>query len=665
MLRHGKLIGALQEIEKLEGSGVLETENVNQNLSIRWRILKRIRSRKHYYGENISTSPKLRTLILKSTVLEELGNSQGAHETSLQAIEEANNDKGHLSSQMDAFQNRASVLCNTGQNDESLKIIIQGLRLFEPLSSDQQEHHISQKGYFLYLKGKNLRMKGELDEGLKFLEQGLSIFNKLGNELMIAESCTIIGIIRFYQGLLDDALDLFEKSIDIFQKLEYKKQIASNYNNMANVYHSKGDLDNSLEFHGKSLVIKEEINHKVGIAISVNNIGEVYIQKHELDQALDYLQKGLALFIELGNNFYASHTLDSLIALTIELSMLDKAREYLDVLTKIDEKESSPNIHQKRRVSEAIVLKTSSRSRNRGKAEELLNEVINEDIADHSTTIKAMIHLCDLLLDELKATGDKEVLKEIQNLTERLQSEARQQQSFSLLTQTYLIKAKLAMLTLDISKSRQLLTQAELQAEEHGLHQLAMKISLEHDSLLEKEQEWEEAKQRKATIAELIELSQVDASLSEMTRIKQDELQTIENEKPVMLFILAKTGLSLHSRTFEITEGLSNVDEQLFAGFLSAINTFGDQFFSSTLDRARVGGFTLVLKSLAENLLVCYVFTGATYHAVQKMIKFVEKVKNDSRIGQMLSTAHDKYGVLDPSDEDYFNGVISDTFLTV
>jgi hypothetical protein len=80
--------------------------------------------------------------------------------------------------------------------------------------------------------------------------------------------------------------------------------------------------------------------------------------------------------------------------------------------------------------------------------------------ADHSLTVTAMIHLCDLLLYELKVSGEDGLFGEIVDLVSRLLEIAKEHSSHSLLAETCLLQSKLALIELDMGRSRTLLTEA-------------------------------------------------------------------------------------------------------------------------------------------------------------------------------------------------------------
>ncbi|MFX0066396.1 MAG: hypothetical protein ACFFC7_29910, partial [Candidatus Hermodarchaeota archaeon] len=61
---------------------------------------------------------------------------------------------------------------------------------------------------------------------------------------------------------------------------------------------------------------------------------------------------------------------------------------------------------QRQRVAEAFVLKISNRIIQRAKAQEILQQVTEEKLVYHEVAIVALLSLCELLLDELRAFDD-------------------------------------------------------------------------------------------------------------------------------------------------------------------------------------------------------------------------------------------------------------------
>jgi predicted amidohydrolase len=150
------------------------------------------------------------------------------------------------------------------------------------------------------------------------------------------------------------------------------------------------------------------------------------------------------------------------------------------------------------------------------KAGEILEEVVEEEISDHSLTVSAMIHLCDLLLSELRMTGEDELLDRINALTEQLLEIAEQQSSHSLLAETYLLQSKLALIELDMGKAEKLLTKAQLIAEEKELHTLARTVAHERGLLQSQIRKWDAIIKENPSRQEMIDFTKLDDFLEQM-----------------------------------------------------------------------------------------------------------------------------------------------------
>ena len=118
-------------------------------------------------------------------------------------------------------------------------------------------------------------------------------------------------------------------------------------------------------------------------------------------------------------------------------------------------------------------------------------QVVEEEVAWHEIKVLALLNLCDLLLRELRISGDREILIEIQQHVHRLQEIAKTQYSHRVLAETYVLQAKLALIDLEVSRARQLLNQAQIsflqvvlyQSEYHLLFQgilMVLNMSFHH-----------------------------------------------------------------------------------------------------------------------------------------------------------------------------------------
>ena len=86
-------------------------------------------------------------------------------------------------------------------------------------------------------------------------------------------------------------------------------------------------------------------------------------------------------------------------------------------------------------------------------------------------------------------------------------------------------------------------------------------------------------------------------------------------EEPISFFILDEGGLRIASIDFCRRE---RVDENLVAGFLSAIQSFSNEVFAQTINQIRLDDYTLLVKAYPPFTFV-YVFRGPVEPAEEKL----------------------------------------------
>ena len=208
------------------------------------------------------------------------------------------------------------------------------------------------------------------------------------------------------------------------------------------------------------------------------------------------------------------------------------------------------------------------------------------------------------------------MLEEVEETVEKLVEMAKEQQSYSLLTESYWLKAQLALVKLDIKKARNLLSQAQMIAEEKGLERLARKISSDHDQLLEQMDQWEELIAKDASITERVKIANLEELMGWMARKREIKIDEKEDE-PVMLLLVSESGLPIYSKHFGQTIELQDI---LISGFLSSINSFVKEAFHAPgmVRRIMHDEYTLSI-NIIEPILFCYVYEGQSYTAMKKL----------------------------------------------
>ncbi|MFX0183856.1 MAG: hypothetical protein ACFE95_12300, partial [Candidatus Hodarchaeota archaeon] len=361
----------------------------------------------------------------------------------------------------------------------------------------------------------------------------------------------------------------------------------------------------------------------------------------------------------LGTNLDNSITLFNMISVETQRNLIENSENYLKKLNEINDKENNMVINQIYRLAKALVLKTSDRVVKQAEAQQLFQEIADEEIIQHEINVIAMKNLCDLLIQELRTSGQDEVLIEIKGILERLLAIAKNQQSDSLLVETYLIQSKIALLELDINSARQLLSQAQQIAEEKGLRGLAVIVSRDYDSLLSQIGQWDDFVDRDVTIGERLELAELESMVTRMIRKKAD-ITELSEEESVLFLILGRSGMSMYSKHF-ISESL--LPDQLIGGFLTAINAFTQQAFSESgsIEGIKHKEYTILMKPV-EPFLCCYVFKGPSYYPLQKLQNFSETLKLSDIVLDILAEASN-IGK-DVSEDPAVNELVSRIFLS-
>jgi tetratricopeptide (TPR) repeat protein len=555
-----------------------------------------------------------------------------------------------------SLNNIGNIYWQKGDLDQALDCYQQSLAFREEVGNKQ---HIAMS---LNNIGNIYDAKGELSKALEFHQRSLSLREELGNKQHIAMSLNNIGAIYWLKGDLVQALDYFNQSLTIRKTLGNDQDIAGSLHNIGETYKLIGDLDEALQAYWDSLAIFEKLGNKLYIAVSFLNIGAIFHQKGNLEQALQYLEQSLALSEEIGNKQDITEVLFRLISLTIDMSSHGQAQHYMQDLQQIDDSEQDKLISQYSRIAKALLLKTSTRIRDKAKAEELLEQVAKEEVIHHELTIEALLSLCDLHLAELHATNDQNLLAEVKDHVKRLIEVAKQQHSHWLLAEAYVLKSKIALVELRTKEARRSLTQAQLIAEEKGLTRLAMKISSDYDALLGQLSQWEKLLARKASLKERLDLTQLDDFLSRMVRKEEIAIPEQPPEEPVMLLIVAENGLSVFSQSF-IPE--SQVNDHLIGSFLSAVTAFGSEILAGTetIDRILYQEHTLAMKIL-EDLMFCYVFKGQSYSALQKLDQFMETIHGSPSIWDAFFKTVQTGRMLQTSENQAIGSIAEEIFTT-
>jgi tetratricopeptide (TPR) repeat protein len=540
---------------------------------------------------------------------------------------------------IDALYYLSLGLIRSGKLEKANEIIKKGEELLKNLIHERSKDYKQRVAKIAYIKGYILSpfysRKADVDLALQYFEQSLVLGEEHSDKQVFIETLLHNGAILWYKGELDHALNYIERALTLAKESNSKYLIAMSLLHKATIFGYKGDLEHSIKFYEQTLVIDNELNNKSRIATTLNNLSLVYKMRGELDRALECIEQAMALNHDMGRLRRVANNYDFLIQILIDRGDLERARNSLRDLEQLSKQLKDKLIYLLYRYNKALVLKTSSRALNRGKAEEIFKQLLEEEDLNYESRLITLINLCELLLADLQITNEAEILDEIKPLITQLLNMSEKSHSFWVLGETYLLQAKLALVSLNLEKARRSLTQGQQIAEKYGLKLLAMKISNEHDELLKKLEKWEKIKDSKAPLTERMELSRLIEQMEGMVRRRVGKLPKLEAEKPVLLTIMSKEGNVLLSNPFtaDIT-----IDNAFFSEFLSSCNTFCDQILSESFDRVKFGQHTVLITAI-NSFSICYMFQGQSYSARQKLVHFSDIIKKEPDIMNILQKA--------------------------
>jgi len=474
---------------------------------------------------------------------------QGKHKELMKHAEQAYKESEGLENnflKLDSLLLMAHALIRFGKLEEAFNLIKQGEELIKTIPQELTRAYKQREAYLALIKGYFYNRRGnqkDVDLATKHLEHSLALREELGIKHEIAESLSQMAYNLFvFKGELDRALKYAERSLALAKESSKKYYIAGSLNNMAMVYNLLGELDRSIRFYEQSIVLFKELNNKVRLAATFNNLSSSYKMRGELDRALECIEQAMALNRELGRLRILAINHDNLIQILIDKGDLVRTQQSLHDMEQLKSQLKGKFINSLYLLDKALVLKTSLRAIKRGKAEEILKQLLEDEDFNFEISLTALFNLCEVLLTELRITNALEVLDELKYYITQLLESAEKSQSYWVLCEACLIQAKLSLLTFNIKKSQRFLTQAHQIAERFDLTQLTVKIANENEDVIKKLDLWEKLKEEDASMADRMELARLDEKIVKMIQKRpvlsvqvSEEKVAISKEKKICL----------------------------------------------------------------------------------------------------------------------------------
>lgn len=356
-------------------------------------------------------------------------------------------------------------------------------------------------------------IKGGIEQSLDILRHGLAIAEKYNQSWAIADMLVSLAWIYMRKGDVKIALEHAQRALTLVEKTDNIEDITRALNCLGWAYRAKGELDTSLEYMHHSLTLCEESGSHIAIGHLLNNIGYVYWLKNDLNKALDYHQRSLTLREKIKADMDIVESLSNLILVLADQQNYDQARTYLNRMQTLYETHSEDFYRINCLYNEAFLLKQSGRMKDKVRAQSLFEDIINEKHDLLGFKYESMIHLCELLLVEMKSFGDPEALEEAKTLVEQLHSLSRSEPTYFI--EILLLESKFAVIEGDLQKAFKHLEEAQMITEENKLNQLNQRVQKNQEILKKELDNWRELFERNASLQERLERAKLEEYIIE------------------------------------------------------------------------------------------------------------------------------------------------------
>ncbi|MHA2031067.1 MAG: tetratricopeptide repeat protein, partial [Candidatus Kariarchaeaceae archaeon] len=272
----------------------------------------------------------------------------------------------------------------------------------------------------------------------------------------------------------------------------------------------KGELNQALQYFEEYITMLDIDVKNQSLAIWNKFLGLIYLYNGNFTEAIDYLQMSLEKFVETNKRIEIADTLLYLVYIYLELDLEENSKQYMKKFDELGSMSGDKRLAIRKDIAEALIYKKSSRARIKVKALEIFTRIIENPVIENKLSALCMINTCELLLWELRDSGNEEILVEIRNITNRLFEIATNMNSFPLFIELDLLKSKLALLELDITKSKKFLDDAEELVEMRNLGFFEKKVNDQKKQLYSELSKWVEMVNRNAPMIDRLKAAKID-----------------------------------------------------------------------------------------------------------------------------------------------------------
>lgn len=142
--------------------------------------------------------------------------------------------------------------------------------------------------------------QGHIQQSMQLATRALKLAEEAGNQLALARSHNILGILARSQEQTDQAARHLEQSLDLAKKMDDPGAQIAAYNNLALVYRDYEQLDKAISLAERALEICRQVGDRHQEAALLNNLADLYYAAGQSETAMAHLKKAVVIFAEIG-----------------------------------------------------------------------------------------------------------------------------------------------------------------------------------------------------------------------------------------------------------------------------------------------------------------------------------------------------------------------------
>lgn len=499
------------------------------------------------------------------------------------------------------------------------------------------------------------RDSSNVQAGLDVLQHANDLILSNGTRKQLGYNYFQLAMLSVWNGDFTAGVNYAVQSLEIRKTLPNPLDLSASYNNLAMLLGFVGEFDQAMSYYQQSADLRKELHHKFELGGTYLAMGMLELELGNFANAKDLMTKSIELNPQKMNYQRTLGPYEALFEIAIIESDQQGAKQYMDEILKLVKDEEVRDLYKK--FAKASLQMKSKLTRERAEAQDLFREILNKEVKFNFFNNRSTVFYIEMLLEELKNSGDESILLELQGLVEKLHGQAKAQQRLVGLIDALIMRSRILLIQFNFNDARSHLAEAEKIARDLNSQPLMQRVSSAFDKLLDQTDRWKDYVEKNVDLIDLVKQSELEDLVIRMIRKKTKDIADVSEETPILLMIMSDYGMSLYNKTFTHLDS----DSQLIAGFISAINAFSSEAFAATgsIERIKHNEYTISLLP-DEKMTLCYAYTGPSFATLSKVENVMRELKKDSQLWHVLNNPAS--GIQD-DDFHKIEQIVTNTFI--